>query len=109
MRECRFARWAGVPGPAGPAGSGTFFASGIAGTNTVTASTSPAFAAYPADGILLIRMPTNSGAVTLNLNSVGARAVTFASGGALSGGEFNGIAHVMLRITATTFEIASGV
>lgn len=100
----------GVPGEAGatgPAGAGVYLATGVAGTTNATAVTSPAFVAYPADGLVIVKLP--AGALTLNLNGVAQRNITFGNGGAVDATVFNGNAHVTLRIMAATFEIVSGV
>lgn len=60
----------------------------VAGTNTVTAKTSVAYSSL-SSGFLVRFVPanTNSGAVTLNVNAIGAKAVTKNGSAALVGGE----------------------
>lgn len=60
----------------------------VTGTNTITARTSVAYASLSA-GFLVRFVPanTNSGAVTLNVNAIGAKAVTKNGTTALAGGE----------------------
>lgn len=60
----------------------------VAGTNTITASMSPALTAYAA-GTMVVLIPanTNTGAVTLNINSLGALDVQKLSGSALAAGD----------------------
>jgi hypothetical protein len=61
----------------------------VAGTaNAITATTSPATSAYSTGQVLfLVPASANTGAVTLNVNGLGAVAVTRATGAALAGGE----------------------
>lgn len=62
--------------------------SSVAGTNTITGSLTPAITAHAA-GMMVVLTPanTNTGAVTLNVNSVGALDVLGTRGQALIGGE----------------------
>ena len=62
--------------------------SSVAGTNTITGSLSPALDAYTA-GMLVVLTPaaTNTGAVTLNINTLGALDVFRASGIACVAGD----------------------
>jgi hypothetical protein len=59
----------------------------VAGTNTITATADPTIASY-ADGqcFTLVPASTNTGAVTLNIDAVGAIAVLTAGGSALAAG-----------------------
>lgn len=60
----------------------------VAGTNTITATSSPAYTALAAGNTFILRpAATNSGATTLNINSLGAKTVRTSAGAALSGGE----------------------
>lgn len=60
----------------------------VAGTNTITGSLDPALAALAANvEILFSPAVENTGAVTLNLNGLGAKSVTYMDGSALLGGE----------------------
>lgn len=76
--------------------AGTLLAA-VAGTNTVTATLTN-LAAYVAGQVFtLIPAGANTGAVTLNINSLGAGAVTQSSGVALTGGELvTGAAYQMI-------------
>jgi hypothetical protein len=67
--------------------TGTTILSDVQGTNTITAVASPSISAYT-DGQLYILQPANdnTGAVTINIDSLGATAIN-ALGAALSGGE----------------------
>lgn len=71
---------------------------GVAGTNTITASTAISYAALAA-GFMVRVIPanTNSGAVTLNVNSIGAHAITKNGTTALAGGEMVA-GHVYLLV-----------
>jgi hypothetical protein len=65
------------------------YLTGVAGTNTITASLStPSLAAY-ATGMVVrfIAAGANTGAVTLNINTLGAKAITKNGTTALTGGE----------------------
>jgi hypothetical protein len=61
----------------------------VAGTNTITAAMSPALDAYAA-GMIVVLTPanTNTGAATLNIDSLGALDVFSPNGAALVAGEF---------------------
>lgn len=60
----------------------------VSGTNTITATTTPATSSNAAGQIvMLVPGTTNTGAVTLNVNSIGAVAVQTPDGDALAGGE----------------------
>lgn len=62
-------------------------ASSVAGTNTITASLTPAISAYESGLRVRIKAAnTNTGATTLNINSLGAKAIQY-SNAALAGGE----------------------
>lgn len=78
------------------------------GTNTVTGSATPAITAYVAGQLFRFTAGgSNSGAVTLNINSVGATAVTKQDGSALVSGDivsgeeyevlYNGSAFILLN------------
>lgn len=60
----------------------------VAGTNTITAVMSPTLDAYSA-GMIVVFTPanTNTGAVTINIDALGALDVFKLNGGALTGGE----------------------
>jgi hypothetical protein len=78
----------------------------VAGTNTITATASPTPAYTVGQRFTFIPAVTNTGAVTLNITSVGAGAVQWA-GAALTGGELVAGTAVTVLVTATTpvFEI----
>jgi hypothetical protein len=78
----------------------------VAGTNTVTASTVNSYSALVA-GFLARFIPanTNSGAVTLNVNGIGASAVTKNGTGALVGGELVATRVYLLLWDGTEWQI----
>jgi hypothetical protein len=92
--------------------------SGTAGTNTITATASPAPTAY-VSGALVVLIPANNntGAVTLNLNSLGAQAVEKGSGTALAANDlvsgytyllrYNGTKFIVLNPTQSTLEVST--
>lgn len=58
------------------------------GTNTITATLAPAPAAYTNGMVVYLKVAaTNTGAVTVNLNSIGAKDLVMLDGSALSAGE----------------------
>lgn len=78
----------------------------VAGTNTVTGTATPTPAYAVGQRFVFVPAVTNTGAVTLNISSVGAGAVQWA-GAALTGGELVAGTPVTVLVTATTpvFEI----
>lgn len=78
------------------------------GTNTITATLSPAPTSY-ATGMEVCILPAaaNTGAVTINLNSLGAKAVQF-KGAALVGGEIVLGLPMMLVYDGTQFQVTNG-
>jgi hypothetical protein len=78
----------------------------VAGTNTITASlTTPTLAAYAAGQVFnFVPAVTNTGATTINVNSVGARDV-FAFGAACVGGELVAGAPVSVAYDGTRFHL----
>lgn len=75
----------------------------VAGTNTITASATPAVTAY-ADGQLFLLQPAadNTGAVTLSINGVTAAALTDANGGALPSGAILSTRTYLVRYRASS-------
>jgi len=77
------------------------------GTNTITASATPAIAAYAAGQTLRFKAGgTNTGAVTLNLNSLGAKAVQ-KRGAALVSGDITANNLVEAAYDGTQFQMTS--
>jgi hypothetical protein len=77
---------------------------GAAGTNTITGSSSPAPTLAAGQKYLLVPAGTNTGATTLNLNSVGAKNI-FAGNSALVGGELHANIPVLLEYDGTQFQV----
>lgn len=85
-------------------GSPTYLTS-PAGTNTITATGANSLAAYAAgQRFLFIPANTNTGATTININSIGAKNVFFA-GAACSGGELVQSVPVVIAYDGTQFNI----
>ena len=80
----------------------------VAGTNTITGSTVTSYASY-AGGFAVRFVPanTNTGATTININGVGAKAVTKSGTTALSGGELVAGTAYFLMYDGTQFQIAA--
>lgn len=77
----------------------------VAGTNTITAVASPALAAYAAGkSFTFIPANTNTGATTIDINSVGARNI-FWNGAACVGGELKQNVPVTIFDDGTQFNI----
>lgn len=86
-------------------GAGLYTASG---TNTITFTSTPAFTAYAAgQRFWFIAEATNTGAVTLNINTLGAKAVTHLGSTALVGGEIKIGAIVTVVYDGTRFQLVS--
>lgn len=74
----------------------------VAGTNVVTAEADPTLTAYAVTQVFrLVPANSNTGAVTLNIDGIGAGAVTW-NGNALTGGEFKQNVPVMVQVTSAT-------
>jgi hypothetical protein len=84
-------------------GYGVLTVTSVAGTNTITGSTSPAPTLAANQKFLLIPAATNTGATTLNLNSGGAKNI-FAGNTALVGGELHANIPVLLEYDGTQFQ-----
>ena len=79
-----------------------YYLSSVAGTNTVTGTVSPAITAYvTGQQFLLTPANTNTGATTLNINSVGGGAVQ-SHAQALAGGELIATVPVVVACVTTT-------
>lgn len=92
----------------GQAQDGTFtYLTGTAGTNTITASVT-GLAAYAAgQEFRFVAAGANTGAVTLNVNSVGAKAITKNGTVALSGGEIISGQTVCVVYDGTQFQLVN--
>jgi hypothetical protein len=89
--------------------SGAKWLTGVAGTDTITASLSPAITAYSAGQTFRFAPAnTNTGATTININSVGAKNI-YANGSALTAGILT--ANVVYEIVydGTQFNVIGGV
>jgi len=74
-----------------------------AGTNTITGQTTPPLSAY-ADGneFRLVPVADNTGAVTLNVDAVGSKALKHANGAVLGSGELKaGTAYLVMYLAAS--------
>lgn len=77
----------------------------VAGTNTITGSLSPALSAYAVNQIFTFTPAnTNTGATTLNINSLGAKNL-FIGGAACVGGEIRSGVPVVVQYDGTQFNI----
>ena len=88
--------------------SGPQYLTGIVGTNTITAVASATFAAYVAGQVFqFVSAGANTGAVTININSLGAKNITKNGTIALEGGEI--AAGVMVQVTydGTQFQLGA--
>jgi hypothetical protein len=82
------------------------YASSISGTNTITGTISTSPTAYVTGQVYkFISAGANTGAVTLNLNSIGAKSVTKNGTTALSGGEIQSGQTVLVMYDGTRFQI----
>lgn len=81
----------------------------VSGTNTVTGTITPTLPGYVSGQSFWIQpTATNTGAVTLNLSSLGARNVLNAAGVALSSGDFPSGTRLLLMYDGTAFRIIGG-
>lgn len=76
--------------------------SSVSGTvNAITATTAPAITSYTDNTLYMIKPAgANTGAVTLNIQSIGAKSVVTMDGAALTGGELQASAIYILRYYA---------
>ena len=80
----------------------------VAGTNTITATAANSMTAYAAgQKFHFIVANTNTGATTINLNSIGAKAITKNGTTALAGGELVADSIVVVVYDGTQFQIIS--
>jgi hypothetical protein len=86
----------------------------VSGTDTITATVSPALTAYAAGQMFaFVAANTNTGAVTINISSLGAKAITKNGNTALSAGDltanylfvvvYDGTQFQVVGVSATTF------
>jgi len=83
---------------------------GVTGTNTVTAGTTPATTAYLTGQLFkFIAANTNTGAVTVNVDAVGAAPITKNGTAALTAGDIQaGQAYLLLRDSLGNFQLSGG-
>jgi hypothetical protein len=82
----------------------------ISGTNTITGSLSPAITAYASGQMFwFVAAADNTGAVTLNVNSLGAKNVTKNGSTALTAGEIKSGQTVAVIYDGTRFQIVNPV
>ncbi|HEY6022317.1 MAG TPA: hypothetical protein VIY48_21405, partial [Candidatus Paceibacterota bacterium] len=88
---------------------GYMMLSAVAGADTITASITPSITAYASGQFFtFIAAGANTGAVTLNINSIGAKAVTKEGTTALAAGDIASGAVVNVVYDGTRFQIVSG-
>jgi len=81
----------------------------VSGADTITATCAPAITAYAAGQFFtFVSAGANTGAVTLNINSLGAKAVTKEGTTALAAGEIASGAVVCVEYDGTRFQIVGG-
>jgi len=82
----------------------------VSGTNTILASLTPALTAYAAgQKFHFVAVGANTGATTININSLGAIAITKQGSVALVGGEIVAGAAYILINDGTHFQLSGGV
>jgi hypothetical protein len=80
----------------------------VAGTDTITATTSPVTTSYAAGQTFrFVAAANNTGAVTLNINSLGAKAITKAGTSALVAGDILANAVYQVTYDGTQFQLAN--
>jgi hypothetical protein len=86
-----------------------FLLSGVAGTNTITATITPAITAYvTGQTFRFVAASANTGAVTININGLGAKAITKSGATALTTGDIPIGAVVNITYDGTQFQLSSG-
>lgn len=81
----------------------------VSGTNTITGNLTPAITAYVAGQTFrFVAAGANTGAVTININGLGAKAVTKSGATALAGGDIPSGAAVQVFYDGTQFQLSSG-
>lgn len=97
-----------LPGVPITVGFGISTAVSVTGLNNYVAAGSPGIAALAANQYIVISPPaTNTGPVTLDLDSSGAKPVQSPSGNALAAGEFAANVSYFMRYTGTAWVIIS--
>lgn len=81
----------------------------VSGTNTITGTLSPAISAYVAGQTFrFVAAGANTGAVTLNINGLGAKAITKSGTTALEVGDIASGAAIQVVYDGTQFQLTSG-
>ncbi len=84
-------------------GSGIVRVTGVTGTDTIVAGTSPEIGDYIDQQLFLMRPAgANVGAVTVNLEALGAKSLRSPAGSLLAGGELSGSQDVMMYFDQPT-------
>lgn len=89
---------------------GPVWLTGVTGTDTITATVTPAFGSYTAgQSFRFIAAGDNAGtSVTLNINSVGAASVTKTGSTALAAGDLKSGAVITVTYDGSRFQVISG-
>jgi len=84
------------------------FLSSVAGTNTIVGTLTPAITAYQAGQMFsFISAGANTGAVTLNVNGVGAKSITKAGSTALAAGDITANTIIIVQYDGTEFQLVA--
>lgn len=82
----------------------------VSGTNTITATTTPAPSSYTnGQTFRFVPAVTNTGAVTINIASLGAKSITKNGSTALGAGDLTAGVATQITYDGTNFQISSGV
>lgn len=85
------------------------YLSSVSGIDTIVASLSPALTAYGAGQTFrFVAVGDNTGAVTININGLGAKAITKSGTTALSAGDIKSGSVVQISYDGTRFQMVSG-
>lgn len=81
----------------------------VSGTNTITATATPTFAAYVAGMTFrFVAANSNTGATTININGLGAKAITKNGAQALNADDILDSAAVTIIYDGTEFQLSAG-
>ena len=84
------------------------FLSSVAGTNVITGNLTPAIASYVAGQMFsFLSAGANTGAVTLNINGVGAKAVTKLGSTALAAGDIPANTIIIVQYDGSEFQLVA--
>ena len=84
---------------------GSVLLSGVAGTNTITATSTTYSAYFTGSTVSFVAAGANTGAVTLNINGLGAKAITKQGSTALTQGDIKAGQIVMVTYDGTRFQL----